>query len=56
MDIDFLGKVNNEIENLEEIVRRCYAVEVADVLSSTRKQSTARGLKRMPNIKALAFS
>ena len=30
MDIDFLGRVNNEIENLEEIVRRCCAVEVAD--------------------------
>lgn len=30
MDIDLLGKVNNEPENLEEIVRQCCLVEVED--------------------------
>lgn len=30
MDIDLLGKVNNEPENLEEIVRQCCQVEIED--------------------------
>lgn len=30
MDVDLLAKINNEIENLEEIVRRCCAVEIED--------------------------
>ena len=30
MDIDLLGRVRNKIENLEEIVRQCCAVEVLD--------------------------
>ena len=30
MDIDLLGKVSNEIEHLEEIVRQCCLVEVED--------------------------
>lgn len=30
MDVDLLGRVNNEIENLEEIVRLCCLVEIED--------------------------
>jgi len=30
MDVDLLGRFNNEIENLEEIVRRCCAIEIED--------------------------
>ncbi|CAN5485174.1 nucleotidyl transferase AbiEii/AbiGii toxin family protein [soil metagenome] len=33
MDIDLLGKVNNDIENLEKIVRQCCVIEFEDGVS-----------------------
>lgn len=30
MDVDLLGKVNNDVENLEDVVRQCCAVEFDD--------------------------
>ena len=46
MDIDLLGKVENSLENLEEIIRECCSVEVDDaVLFDTASVKAERMLK-----------
>lgn len=46
MDIDLLGKVNNEIENLEEIVRQRCLVEVKDGVVFDPQTITSERIKK----------
>jgi predicted nucleotidyltransferase component of viral defense system len=49
IDVDFLGTKENSVENLEQIVRECYSIEIEDGVFFQLEQFSAARFAKMPS-------